>query len=470
MKKITILLSLIFGSIVVCRAQDGVRQMTFESAIEMTMSRNEQIKINFYNEEIKRKEKKVAASLRSPQFSFAANYTYMSNSIGFDFNNYKEAMGQILPSLPLPIPPDLVKQFMGQDWSLTLQKRQFAVMGFSAMVPIFTGGKINVANRAARIAMDEQDAVSQEKICELYNETVERYYGLMMSIHLVSVREQVLEGMNQHLKDAIELEKQGVIAKVERLYAQVKVAEASAELKKAKSAVQTIRTALAATTGVSDEIVPVSSLFVLNNVESVAEFKRYALENNPKLKQVELKEKLAREGLKMQRASYYPQLAAMAGYDVYNYQLTSMAPKWVVGAGLKFTIFDGLNREFKVSTAKSQIKMVESVKAKANTDIGALIEKQYNEMISSRDNVESQDVTIEFAEEYLRVKNVAFKEGTATSVDVTDAILNLAKSKIERLSSAYQFSKSLSSLLQTCGDPFRFAELKSSAAYRQIEK
>lgn len=470
MKKITILLSLVFGAIVVCKAQDGAVQMTFESAIEMAMSRNEQMKINFYNEEIKRKEKKVAASLRSPQFSFGANYTYMSGPVSLDLNGYKDAVGQILPALNLPLPPELVSQFMGKDWSAELQKRQFAVMGFSALVPIFTGGKINIANRAARIAMDEEDAVSLEKICGLYNETVERYYGLLMAVHMVSVRTQVLDGMKQHLQDAIELEKQGSIAKVERLYAQVKVAEASAELKKAVSAVTTIRTALAATIGVSEEIVPVSSLFVLNNLEPVSEFKRLALENNPQLKQVNLKEKLAKEGVKLQRAGYYPQLAAMGGYDVYNYQLTSMAPKWVVGVGLKFTIFDGLNREFKVSTAKSQVKMVEAVKAKANTDIGALVEKQYNEMISARDNVESQDVTIEFATEYLRVKTVAFKEGSATSVDVTDAILNLAKSKMERLNSAYQFDKNLSQLLQTCGDPFRFTELKNSVTYKQIEK
>ncbi|MEG1634203.1 MAG: TolC family protein [Rikenellaceae bacterium] len=470
MKKITILLSIFFGSVILGYAQQNALHMTFESAVEMAMSRNGQIKINYYNEEIKRKEKKIAATLRSPQFLFGANYTYMSGPVSLDLNGYKDAVGKILPMLNLPLPPELVSQFMGKDWKAELQKRQFAVMGFSAVVPIFTGGKINVANRAARIAIEEQDAASLEKIGDLYNETVERYYGLLMAVHLVEVREQVLAGMQQHLHDAIELEKNGTIAKVERLYAQVKVSEASSELKKAMSAVQTIRTALSATIGVTDQIAPISSLFILKSVAPSDDFKRLALENNPKLKQVALKEKLAKEGLKLQRASYYPQLAAMGGYDVYNYQLTSMAPKWVVGAGLKLTIFDGLNREFKVSAAKSQIKMVEAVKDKANTDISALVEKQYNEMLSERDNVTSQEATIEFATEYLRVKKIAFSEGSATSVDVTDAILNLAKARIERLNSAYQFDKNLSLLLQTCGDSFRFAELKNSASYQQIEK
>ena len=303
--------------------------------------------------------------------------------------------------------------------------------------------------------------MSQQKLSELYSEVVERYYGLYLALQVVEVRKLVHDGMLLHLYNATQLEKNGVIAKVDRLYIQVKVSEATSELQKSIMTLNTLQSALSASLGGGGKFAPLSHMFVNPDIGTLDYYKTMCLENSPLIKQVQMKEQLAHQALRAERAEFYPHLVAMGGYDLYNYQLTSLAPKWVVGAGLKFTIFNGLNREFKVGVAKSTVKMVEAVKSKALVDIEVLVEKQYNEVVSSYQSVHSADATIEFATEYLRVKNLAFKEGSATAADVTDAILNLAKSKIERLTYAYKFDVGLAQMLENCGDSHRFAEIKS---------
>lgn len=60
-------------------------------------------------------------------------------------------------------------------------------------------------------------------------------------------------------------------------------------------------------------------------------------------------------------------------------------------------------------------------------------------MVTYSQQLPSVNASGRFAEEYLRIKEEAFKEGAAPSSDVVDARLNLAKIRIERLQAAYYY-------------------------------
>ena len=193
-------------------------------------------------------------------------------------------------------------------------------------------------------------------------------------------------------------------------------------------------------------------MFILSQIEDVDHFKQLALNNNPQLRQVGLKKDLAVEGVRLQRADFAPQVALMGGASFYNYQVTPLMPRWAVGAGVSFKIFDGLNREYKFSAAKSQVRQVEALNVKAQHEILTLIDKLYNEMTTYNEQLPSIDAAYNFAAEYLRIKEEAFKEGAAPSSDVVDAQLNLAKIKTERLQAAYYYDLMLARLLEACGE------------------
>ena len=63
-------------------------------------------------------------------------------------------------------------------------------------------------------------------------------------------------------------------------------------------------------------------------------------------------------------------------------------------------------------------------------------------------------------------RSIAFQNAQATSVEVTDAQLGLAKAQIERSQAAFDYVMALARLLEACGQPQRLPELAASADTR----
>jgi len=58
----------------------------------------------------------------------------------------------------------------------------------------------------------------------------------------------------------------------------------------------------------------------------------------------------------------------------------------------------------------------------------------------------------------VRLQDLSFREGQATSLDVIDARLGLSRAQIDRSQSAYQFDLALAQLLELSGQAERYAE------------
>ena len=441
-------------------AQQPAATLSLDEAIAVTLADNPAMKAAEYEERAAQQERRASIGLRMPQISVTGAYAYMAKDIGFDFNEMKGPVqnlaGQVLGSGMVPpqyIPPiqQLIDPILGADWFLKVQDRSLGFVGGQVTMPIWLGGKINAAGRAAKI--QERTAIEQGNQTRnaLISELVERYFGLSLAMQVVDVRQQVVDGVRKHLQDAIALEQNGMIAKSERLYVEFKLAEAERELANARLQVQTISSALQNTLNRNQELLPVTSMFIVDKIEDLTFYQAQAADRNPLLNQVTLKRDLAQEGVKVQRSAFLPQVVAMGGGSFYNYQVTGLVPRWAVGVGVNIKIFDGLNREYKYSAAKQTVRRVGELQNKAEKDISVLVEQLYNQLQNYRNQMTSIDASLAFAEEYLRMKNAAFLEGMASSSDLIDAELNLAGVRAERLQAAFNYDKLLAQLLEAAG-------------------
>ena len=417
MKKVTLVM-LALAAVMQLPAQEQGRTLSLEEALEMTLSDNPAIRAAEFNRRAAQQERRAAIGLRMPQIGITGSYAYLGKDIEIDLNNMKAPVqnlaGQILqsgmiPSDYIPSISQMLSGAMAASWALPLQDRSLGFVGGDVTVPLWMGGKINAANRAARI--NEQTARSQgiQQRNALVSELVERYYGLALAQQVVVVRQQVVDGVRKHLEDAAALEAQGMISRSEKLYVEFKMSEAERDLQNAQSQVETIAAALNSTIGRTDDYLPVTAMFILERIEPLDHFRTLAAERNPLLDQVDQKRRLAYEGVRAQRSSFLPQVVAMGGMSFYDYQVSKVLPRWAVGVGVNFKLFDGLNREYKYSAS------------------------------------------LAFAEEYLKTKNAAFLEGMSSSTDLIDAELNLAKVKTERIEAAYRYDVSLAQLLEAAG-------------------
>ncbi len=331
------------------------------------------------------------------------------------------------------------------------------------------GGKINAANRAARINERSAAEAGLQTRNALVSELVERYFGLALARQVVAVRQQVVDGVRKHLEDAEALERSGMIARSERLYVEFKMAEAERELADAKLQESTIASALNNTLGSAGDRSLTTAMFLVGDLEPLTHYQQLAARRNPLLEQVSLKRRLAEEGVRAQRAEFFPQVVALGGASFYNYQVAGLVPRWAVGVGVSFKLFDGLNREYKYSAARQTARRVGELESKAGHDIAVLVEQLYNQLQSYRNRMRSIESSLAFAEELLRIRNAAFLEGMGSSSDLIDAELNLAAVRAERLQAAYNFDTLLARLLEAAGASDEFAAYAQRPDARKIE-
>lgn len=460
------------------------KRLTFESAMEIALEQNpimEQSRLQLRQRE---QEKKAAWGLYVPKLGLEASYVHLQKDLKIDLSQIRDAIiplyqtlgnfGQfsgvpnpdpatnpVMPVLPDDISTKVVRaklqegltQVMGAEWNKTLQKQQFGRVSANVIWPFFTGGKIKAANNVAKI--QEEEAHEQIKISQgkVMSQLVERYYGLCLAYEALGVRKQVFQAMEKHLADAEKLFEQGIIAKAELLHAKLYHAEADREVKKASRKLNIVTEALNNTLGNTDAatIKPTSQLFYIPQIEELAYFQNNARKGSPLLKSVDAKYALTQQKIKAEKANYFPTIAATASYDLYNKNLSILTPEAMVGVGLKWTLFDGVARTRKVKAANLFADRVASIKVKAEADIAMGISKFYQDINIQLEQLRELDTAMDFAEEYVRVRNKAFSEGMATSTEVVDANLAIAKVKIERLNTIYKYDVALIHLLELSG-------------------
>lgn len=489
MKKIIVLLAsvLFFCNTLVVSGQNKnqeQKKLSFEEALQLTFQNSLIIKQSGQNIEQKELEKKATLGLYMPNISLNASYIFMSEDIHLDLNPVKDAITPIysalgnygvfsgvpnpdpttsgvMPYLPDDISTAVVRQqfldgldeINAAEWDQTIQKKQFGTVSASFTLPLYTGGKIRTANQAAKIKIQEAENEDNQKSQELSCELIERYYGLVLAKNAQKIRTDVLNTMQEHLNDAEKLMTEGVIAKAEFLHAKVYYSAADRELKKTIRQVNIVNDALLNTLALDEntEIAPISNLFYLNKLEPIDYFWDKASENSPLLQKIDTKKQLAHQAYKIEKAEFLPTIAAMGTYDLYNKDLSPYIPEYMVGVGMKWNIFKGTERIHKLKASKIQEMQVETFYQKAESDIQTAITKYYQEIQMNLEQLQELESALEFATEYYRVRENAFKEGMATTTEVSDASLAVAKVKIERLEVMYNYDIALSKLLYYAG-------------------
>jgi outer membrane protein TolC len=486
-----IAIPLFMGTAFFVGAQDTVPslKLTFDQAWEQTYRNSYTLKQVQYLQQEKDMTAKSKKGLYLPKIGITATYMMMSDDLTLDLTPVKNTITPIYSALGnygvfsgvpnpdpatnkvLPILPDNLstqavrsqlkdglQQIESANWNEMIQKKQFGTVAATFQWPIFVGGKIGIANTVAKIEQKETGEVARQKEGELMSELIERYFGLCLAKQAINVRQDVFNGMEKHLNDAEKMQTQGLIANADVLHARLYRAQADRELTKSRRTAGILNQALSNTMAIDKEIPiePISELFYLDSVESLAYFKSKAAASNPLLMQVEHKKLLVEQNYKAEKADYYPQIALQGMYDLANKNLSPYMPTWTVGVGMKWTLFDGSSRSQKVKAAYFKTDQVEEVKLKAESDISTMVEKLYNELNMYREQLKELESAKLFAEEYVRVREKAFHEEMSNATEVVDANLGLAQVRIERLQAMYGYDLTLARLLQYSGVPEEF--------------
>ena len=504
-KKLITALFIFFLAPLLAGAQENKQALTIEDAFNVAKQQNPSIQRGL--QQIKQKEYESAGKtgLRFPQVSLSAKAVSMSDNIDLDLTPVRDAItplyttlgnygvfsgvpnpdpntNSVMPVLPDNLSTQAVRQKLleggeeiaNANWVETIQDKNFATVSADFLWPVFTGGKINSANKAAKVEIKISEEELRNTEGELLSEIVTRYYGLTLAMQVEKVREQMFEAMDKHYSDAQQLFENGIIAKVELLHAQVSKNEAERELKKAKHDIEIVRAGLDASLSYNSavSVQPISHLFINTELPPISYWTDNAFLYNPLLKQIESKQELTTIKKKADQGDYFPTVAMMGTYNLADKNYSPYLPDWLVGVGVKWTVFDGLDRKNKIKADEAMRSQVGYAKEKAHADLRAFIIKLSEELEGQKEQKTELDSTLELATEYAASTEKAFNEGLANSTSVVEAHSKVAQVKALRLKVLYDYDVTLAKLFQTAGIPGEYFTYTSgnNTEYETIEE
>lgn len=435
--------------LLVCNNSHG-KELSFSSAVELLYNNNENIQIAEENINKHKYELYAARGLFSPIISLNAGYIHFNEdlTIDVDLSPVKSAFSPLANTAFSPL-------LAGFPSSMTqvLQDKDTFLFGASAVWNIFTGGQIYSANKAAKYKKELASQQYYGTKSKLTSQLASLYFSVRLSENIVAVKKEVYDTMQDHYNKAVKMEKAGVLAKVERMHAEVALSNAKRDYNKAIRESELSKAALKSILNIDTNITTTTPLFIIDEefIEQLSFFQEEAMQNNSNIKQLEIGSNLAKVGVTNSRSAFYPKVFLFSNANIYGYNKSNLLPDWTVGVGVTFNIFDGLKGYNKVRSAKTTKKITDYQKSRAEKDIKTLIEQQYITLQNAREDYNAVKATITFTQEYLKARKKAFSQGMATSLDVVDAELSLSGAKIEALIASYKFDVALAQLLDTAG-------------------
>ncbi len=459
MKSLLLALMLLFVDAARLSAEEA-SPLGFPEALAGARRRNESLLAARAEVRQREQERKAATGLYFPTLSFAPVYTHLNDDIPLDLDPLRDVILKLHPQVPAAAVPSFQE---------TLFKQDMLRLPLTAQWPLFTGGRIRAANRAAEARVRDADGQRQQQEEGVLRSLVHAYFGLRLALEEKAVRADVLAGLDQHVREARRLEEEGLIAKVERLNAEVARAEADRQLKRAGHDAEIARAGLADVIAAEGRVGdPASALFVIPDLPPLEDFQQAALASHPALARLAAQKALAGEAVAAQKGAFWPQVSAYGLYETRKADLSPIEPSWMAGVGARIELFDGGSRLKKLAAARAQEERVAFLDRKLRRDLTTLVEKQYREAEKAQEQFATLEATRALSDESLRARTRAFEEGLGTSLEVVDARLAQERLMLERLAAAYGFVDALSSLLEASGQGDRFEEMRTRASAIEV--
>lgn len=434
-------------------APPATTAVSYEEALARMTASNETIKAAS-DEVLQRQEERSATrSLYYPRVDIRAQATHLNGDIVIDLDPIRQVINSLhrLPDSMLP------------PFEATAQTQNFWQSQVAVTWPVFTGGKVQAANRASALQVEDAQHRRTLTADALATDLARRYFGLRLAILARDVRAAAVESLNRHVYEATRLEEEGMVARAERLHAEVARSRAARDLQAAEQDIAIARAALASILSTGDAVEPASELFLLRDLGPLEPFVTTALREHPGLKRLATQRGLTGEAIRAERGRWLPDVALFGTRQLHEADLSLLDPKWAVGVAATFTVFDGFDRQHRIASARIQQARVNHLDARARRDVGMLVEQKYRVVAKAREQFVSLDSSVTLAAEVVRVRSRAFDEGFATSIEVVDAQLTLQGVKLQRLLAAYEFDVALAELLEATGEPGRFSDLRQHA-------
>lgn len=293
--------------------------------------------------------------------------------------------------------------------------------------------------RAAKLKLNATELQGQRLKDYMHLETRQAYMQLQMAYKQYDVIELARNTAESHHENAVNFLEEGLIQKAEVLDVKIRVSELENQLVKVQSQIENASDFLKLVIQSDEEktFKPTQEL-TLNadlNELSTAKVKADRADIQAMHYGVEAHEKM----LKSSQMRYLPSLNAFGSYELYDDEFfQAEANGYVVGAQLKWNIFEGAQRIGKIKAQKAEVKIAEMELQNYKDEAKLALQKAKRDYKDALNEVETTATSVKQAKESLRIKKDRFAEGLEKSTEVLDAEAKFSQQQLKHYNAIFK--------------------------------
>ncbi|MBN2198411.1 MAG: TolC family protein [Candidatus Aminicenantes bacterium] len=410
--------------------------LTLEDCLRLALEKNPMHLASLEKIEGAQSQLRRAASGFFPQLTASGLYTMDEKLFTLEF-----------PSFIPGQPPQRVALDFTKDYQFSM----------SLNVPLFTGGRLVSAFKQAQDNLKAtRETVRQSRQDTIYNVTG-AFYGFLLAKEFAAVSEEALALAEKHFQNVKNLYEVGMASKFDLLRAEVQVTNLMPSLLRARNGLTQAEAGLKTLLGLDLEQ-PVTFTGVMEFVPLEPDLENCtaaALLNRPELNQMLYQKRMAAEMVKMSRAAGLPTVAISGAFnywaDAFDFRKNTWQDYYSINLVFSLPLFTGFSTSAQVGQSKSLLRELEQTHRGMVDMVKLEVRQAILNLNHARETLRSQEKNVEQAEESVRIAELNYSEGLATSLDVNSVQVALAQARTNRSQALYDYVMSQAQLRRAMG-------------------
>ena len=376
--------------------------------------------------------------------------------------NLLEAKNRQLPELKvsgsylyLPIKPTIDIKMPGVSSAGGPEVHQAMYGSANLSVPIYSGGRIKYGIQSAEYLVEASKlSTENDKNAVAYNIS-QAYNNLFKASEVVKLLKENLASSQKRDQSFIKLENNGVIAKNDRLKAQLQTSNIELQLMEAENNYNIANINMDLLLGLPDNTeIEVDSNYI--GADDLGKPDDYYLnlarENRKDIQALDYQRKAAALGTKAAKAENLPSIAFTGGYVAADIpKLFTLTNAVNVGVGIQYNLSNIWKKNSSLMQSKAREQELSANNDLLNDNVTLEVKRDYQNDLYAHKKIDVYQKTLEQAEENYRITLNKYNNGLETITNLLDADTAKITANVNVITSKADAALAHKKLLQTTG-------------------
>ena len=422
----------LFMGVAAINAQEK-KQLTLDEAVQLGIQNSKNLRIDAAKIEEATADLLEAKNRQLPELKVSGSYMYLPTK----------------PTVDLKLPSVSGAGAGGPE------VHQVAYGSVNLSVPVYSGGRIKYGIQSAKYLVEASKlSTENDKIAIAYN-VAQAYNNLFKANQSIKVLEENLTASQKRDETFLKLENNGVIARNDRLKANLQTSNIELQLLEAKNNYNIANINMDLLLGIPEtteiEVDP-NYIDEGSEVKTVDYYVNEAKENRKDLQALAQQRKAAELGTKSAKAENLPSIAFTGGYvaaDIPKFLTIYNAVN--VGVGVSYNLSNIWKENSSLRQSQAREKQLAANDELLNDNIKLDVNREYQNTDYSKKRIAVYEKAAEQANENYRITKNKYDNGLATMTELLDADAAQISANVGVINAKADAALAYRKLLQTTG-------------------